>query len=152
MPIIIGIPLQLTIIGMPIAIIAFIALQRSAIASIPAASIGMHFIIMPSFVISQATRHIIGMAIIIGIIGMPPFIIVDGIIPPAIPIIDGAIIPPMGIAPGIGIGIGIIMGMPGIIIGMLGIAPGIPPAIGIWFIGIMERLSLASGVRACTNP
>jgi hypothetical protein len=83
MPIIIGMPLQLIIIGMPIAIIAFIALQRSAMPSMPAPSIGMHFIIMPSFVISHETRHIIGMAIIIG---MPPIMlgIIPGIIPPPI--------------------------------------------------------------------
>jgi hypothetical protein len=121
-------PLQLTIIGMPIAIIAFIALQRSVIPSMPAPSIGIHFIAMPSFVISQVMRHIIGIAITIGIIGMPPFImpgiipppIIDGIMPP--PIIDG-VIPPIGII--IGIGTGIIIGMPCI-------APGIiPPDIGI---------------------
>ena len=80
MHIIMGMPLQLIIIGIPIVIIAFIALQRSAMPSMPAPSIGMHFMTMPSFVISHVQRHIIGIAIIIGIIGMPP--VIPGIIPP----------------------------------------------------------------------
>ena len=73
---------------MPIAIIAFIALQRSVIMSMPEASIGMSLQTMPSFVISHDIRHIIGIAIIMGIIGMPPMpmpgICMPGIIPPII--------------------------------------------------------------------
>jgi hypothetical protein len=71
MHIIIGIPAQLIIAGMPIAIIAFMALQRSVIICIDEASIGIIRQTMPSFVISQVIRHMSGIAIIIGIIGMP---------------------------------------------------------------------------------
>jgi hypothetical protein len=71
MHIIIGIPPHDIIAGMPIAIIAFIALQRSVIMSMPDASIGMILQSIPSFVISQVIRHIAGIDIIIGIICMP---------------------------------------------------------------------------------
>jgi hypothetical protein len=125
-PIIIGMPLQLIIIGMPIAIIAFMALQRSAMPSMPPPSMGIIRHVIPSFVISKVIRHIIGIAmgiipigimpgIIPFIMGMPP--IIPGIIPlimpgmppiiPGMPVMPG-IIPPIGI----GIIIGIIAGMP----------------------------------------
>jgi hypothetical protein len=109
-------PLQLIIIGMPIAIIAFMALQRSDMPSMPAPSIGIIRHVMPSFVISKDIRHIIGIAM--GI--MPPIGIVPGIIPLIIGIVPG-IIPLIGIMPGI---IPLIIGMPPII-------PGIIPLMGI---------------------
>lgn len=81
-------PFIIIIIGMPIAIIEFIASQHSRIMSIDMPSIGMHFIIMPSLPISHVMRAIIigriimGIGIIIGIwfimppiIGFIPFII-----------------------------------------------------------------------------
>jgi hypothetical protein len=74
MHIVIGIPAQLIIAGIPIAIIAFIALQRSVSICIDDASIGVIRQTMPSFVISQVIRHMTGIAIIIGIIDMPPII------------------------------------------------------------------------------
>jgi hypothetical protein len=109
-------PLQLIKHGIPIAIIAFMALQRSVIISIEPPSIGVILQTMPSFVISKVIRHIIGMAII-GI--MPP--IIPGIIPPIIPGIMPPIIPGImpGIIPPIGTGIGIIIGP---------IIEGMPPA------------------------
>jgi hypothetical protein len=146
--------------GMPMLIIAFIALQRSAIISIADASIGIILQTMPSLVISTVILHIIGMAIIgiimppiIGMPGMPPI----GIIPP--PIIGICCMPPIGIIPPpIGIDcmppIGIIPLM-GIIIGIImGMAPGfagvMPPAIiGIALIGVIGRSGLA---RRCARP
>lgn len=74
MHIIIGMPPHDIMAGIPIAIIAFIALQRSVIMSMPDASIGVIVQTMPSLDISHVRRHIIGIAIIIGIIGMPPII------------------------------------------------------------------------------
>jgi hypothetical protein len=166
--IIIGIPPHDIMQGMPIAIIAFMALQRSCIIAMPDASMGVMVQTMPALVISQVTRHIIGIAIIgmppiipmppIGIppiigmpppiIGMPPPIIgmpppIIGMPPPIIgmpPIIDGMPMPPI---------IGFIMPMPFIIIGMgIGIIIGIPageelippPIIGIAFIGVIVGL------------
>ena len=95
-------PPHIIIVGAPMAIIAFMASQRSFMRGIIDASIGVIFIIMPSFVISQDILHIIGimlpaiMGIIIGIImpfiiGIMPFII--GIIPPI------GMVPPAGIPP-----------------------------------------------------
>ena len=49
--------------GMPIAIMDIIALQRSRIMSICEASIGIILHIMPSLVISQVMRHIMGIII-----------------------------------------------------------------------------------------
>jgi hypothetical protein len=151
-------PPHIIVQGMPMAIIAFMALQRSASASIAAPSIGIIRHTIPSFVISTVIRHIIG----IGIIGMPPMPIgmdmpgiMPGIIPPigippigippigippiGMPPIPIGIIPPMGIPP-MPIGIGIIMG---IIIGMPPAGAGlIPPAIiGIADIGVIARSS-----------
>lgn len=81
-------PFIIIIIGMPIAIIEFIASQHSRIMSIVMPSIGRHFIIKPSLPISHVIRAIIigriimGIGIIIGIwfimppiIGFIPFII-----------------------------------------------------------------------------
>jgi hypothetical protein len=144
--------------GTPMAIIAFMALQRSCIIAIPDASIGFIVQVIPSFVISQVIRHIIGIAIIgmpmpIPIAGMAPPIIgmlpIIGIMPGMPPIIPGIppIIPGMpGIIPFI---IGFIMPMPppiigmgiGIIIGIIGMPPDdglIPlPIIGIALIGVI---------------
>ncbi|MBX3224719.1 MAG: hypothetical protein KF795_29655 [Labilithrix sp.] len=144
MHIIIGMPPHIIIIGAPMAIIAVMASQRSFMRGIIDASIGVIFIIMPSFVISQDILHIIGimpppiMGIIIGII--MPFIIgmfmgiIIGIMPPCIgipPCIGMPVIPPcIGmpvIPPCIGICIGIMPAMP-LIMGML--------LIGMLFIGI----------------
>ena len=153
-------------------IIAFIALQRSAIISIADASIGIILQTMPSLVISTVILHIIGMAIIgiimppiIGMPGMPPIGIIPppiigiccmppiGIIPP--PIIGIDCMPPIGIIPLMGIIIGIIMGMAP---GFAGVMP--PAIIGIALIGVIgrsrPRSSLCSpapaGVRARYVP
>lgn len=98
MHIIIGMPPHIIIMGAPIAIIDCMASQRSFMRGIIDASVGIIFMTMPSFVISQDIEHIIGIMplIIIGIIAMPmpgimPFIII-GIIPMP-PIIDGIIMP-----------------------------------------------------------
>ncbi|MBX3205210.1 MAG: hypothetical protein KF764_09080 [Labilithrix sp.] len=135
MHIIIGMPPHIIIIGAPMAIIAVMASQRSFMRGIIDASIGVIFIIMPSFVISQDILHIIGImpppiiGIIMGII--MPFIIgmfmgiIMGIMPPCIgipPCIGMPVIPPC-----IGICIGIMPAMP-LIMGML--------LIGMLFIGI----------------
>ncbi|HVJ91701.1 MAG TPA: hypothetical protein VM580_17995 [Labilithrix sp.] len=111
MPIIIGMPPHIIIMGAPIAIMAFIASQRSFMRGIIDESIGIIFIIMPSFVISQVILHIIGImpAPIIGII-MPPII--------------GMLFM------GMGMGMGIIIG----IMPPIGDIP--PPIIGMLFIGI----------------
>ena len=73
-------PPHIIIIGAPIAIIDCMASQRSFMRGIIDESVGIIFIIMPSFVISQDILHIIGIMplIIIGII--MPFIIMPGII------------------------------------------------------------------------
>jgi hypothetical protein len=125
MHIIIGMPPQTIIIGVPIAIMAFMALHRSAITSMPMPSMGMSLHVIPSLVISSVQRAIIGIGIIMG---MP------------IPCIIAPIEPPMGIMPapmGMPIGIGIMAGIPigiGIIVGM-GIMLGMD--IGIELIGVM---------------
>jgi len=123
MPTIIGIPPHDIMQGMPVAIMAFMALQRSVIISMPAESMGISFMTMPSLPISMVHLHIIG--IIMGIIiGMPIMLIMGfimGFIPiPIMFIIIGFIMPIIGFIPIMGIGI---MFMFGII--------GIP-----WFIGI----------------
>jgi hypothetical protein len=128
MHIIIGMPPLIIMTGAPMAIIEFMASQRSFMRGIIDESIGIIFIIMPSFVISQDILHMMGimpppiMGIIMGII--MPFIIMGimpGImLPPIMGIMPGIMLPPiMGIMPGI---------MLPPIIGMLGI--------GIVFIGI----------------
>jgi hypothetical protein len=124
MHIIIGMPPHIIIIGAPMAIIEVMASQRSFMRAIIAGSVGVIFMTMPSFVISQDILHIIGIMplIIIGIImpmpGIMPFII--GIMPFII-----------GIMP-------FIIGIMPFIIGMafwLFIMPiGI---IGIWFMAFM---------------
>ncbi|OJH41135.1 hypothetical protein BON30_09595 [Cystobacter ferrugineus] len=74
-PIIMGMPLHIIIIGIPMAIMEFIASQQSFIMSICDGSMGIIRHIMPSLPISIVIRHIIGMRIIMGIIiGMPPII------------------------------------------------------------------------------
>jgi hypothetical protein len=130
--------------GIPMLIIAFIALQRSAIISIADASMGVILQTMPSGVISTDILHIIGMTIIgiimpliMGMPGMPPI----GIIPPDIigiccmpPAIGMPDMPPIGIWPLMGIIIGIIIGMAP---GVAGVMP--PAIIGIAFIGVIGR-------------
>jgi len=125
--------------GMPIAIMAFMALQRSCIIAMPDPSMGVMVQTMPSLVISQLIRHIIGIAII----GMPPIIPMP---PIGMPPIIGIPMPPMGmpIPPIIGfmpfIIIGIGMGM-GIIIGIPADDGFIPlPIIGIALIGVIVGL------------
>ena len=91
MHIIIGMPPHIIIVGAPMAIMEFIASQRSFMRDIIAGSVGIIFIIMPSFVISQDILHIIGImpGIIIGIMPMPgimPFIIGMPLWFPIIPI------------------------------------------------------------------
>ena len=63
MHIIIGMPPHVIIIGAPIAIIAFMASQRSFMRDIIEVSVGIIFIIMPSFVISQDILHMIGIIV-----------------------------------------------------------------------------------------
>ncbi len=132
MHIIIGMPPHEIIIGAPMAIIELMASQRSFMRAIIDESVGIIFIIMPSFVISQDILQVMGImpAIIIGImaIGMPPIIIG---MPPIIgmPCIIG--IEPIGIMPPI-------IGM--LLIGMLFIGmPIIEPLIGMAF---MESSSI----------
>jgi len=101
MHIIIGMPPHIIIIGAPMAIIDCMASQRSFMRGIIDESVGIIFIIMPSFVISQDILHIIGIMppIIIGIImPMPPIMPFIGIMPFIIgimpmPIIWGIIMP-----------------------------------------------------------
>jgi hypothetical protein len=134
-----GMPLHISIIGIPMAIIEFRASQHSFIISICDCSIGVIRQTIPSLAISQLIRAIIGPRIIMGIIiGMPiigmgipippiigmgipiPPIIGMGIpIPPIIGIIPGPIIP--------GIPIPIIPGIP------IPIIPGIPIPIPVGF-------------------
>jgi hypothetical protein len=141
--------------GMPMAIIALIAFMRSAIMPIADGSIGIMRMVIPSFVISHDIRHIIGIAII-GIMpgmpiipgimppiipGMPP--IIPGIIPPGIippPIMPGIIPPIMGMPmPPIGMGMGIIIGIP---------PDGMPPIIGMPIDGI----ALIGVIRSSSCP
>lgn len=114
MHIIIGMPPDIIIMGAPMAIIDCMASQRSFMRGIIDASVGIIFMTMPSFVISQDILHIIGImpAIIMGII--MPFII-------------GMPIMPMPFIVGI---------MP-FIMGIMPIMPFIPFIIGMPFIGIM---------------
>jgi hypothetical protein len=119
MHIIIGMPPHIIITGAPMAIIAFMASQRSFMRGIIDESIGIIFIVMPSFVISQDILHIIGvmpppiMGIIIGIIGMP--FIIMGMPPIMAPPIMGIMPPIMGIMPPIigmfGMGLGMFIGI-----------------------------------------
>ncbi len=122
MHIIIGIVPHIIIIGAPIAIIEFIASQRSFMRDIIDGSAGIIFIVMPSFVISQDILHIMGII---------PLVIGMGIIPPII----GMGIMPFIIMPFI---IGIMLFIIGIIMPFIGIMPpiGIMLFIGMLFIGI----------------
>ena len=119
MPIIMGMPPHIIIIGIPDAIIFVIMSQRSLSMSIDMPSGGIILQVIPSLVISQDILHIIGMPMLImlgimpimlgimlimlgimlimlGIIGMP---IMLGIMP--MPIMPGIIGMPMPIMPGI---------------------------------------------------
>ena len=82
MPIIIGVPPHIIIIGAPMAIIDCMASQRSFMRGIIDASVGIIFMTMPSFVISHVILHIIGIMplIIIGIMFMPFIGMLIGII------------------------------------------------------------------------
>ena len=142
MHIIIGMPPHIIIVGAPMAIMEFMASQRSFMRDIIAGSVGIIFIIMPSFVISQDILHIIGIMplIIIGII-MP----MPGIMPiwPIWPFIIGIMPMPPIIMPFIGIipiwpmpFMPFIIGMP-LIIG--------PFIIGIWFMAFMFSSIGAAG-------
>jgi hypothetical protein len=136
MHIIIGMPPHIIIIGAPIAIIEFMASQRSFMRGIIEASAGIIFIIMPSFVISQDIRHIIGVMplIIMGIImPMPPIIGIIGIIIPFIMPFIGMPIMFMGMF------IGMFMGIP---FGIIGIA----------FMASSSMACLVSFVSARTLP
>ena len=117
---IIVMPPHIIMQGMPLIIMRDMASQRSLNMSADIPSMGMHFMVMPSLVMSMLIRHIMG------IIPMP----IIGIIP-----IMG-IMPICGIMPGI-----IPMPMPimllGIIIGLIGIGIG-------WLIGI-EGIIMAGG-------
>jgi hypothetical protein len=158
MHIIIGMPPHIIIIGAPMPIIDCMASQRSFMRPIIEASVGIIFMTMPSFVISQDILHIIGiMPGIIGIImGIMPIMFMPFIIGimfmPFMPFIIGMpppiIIPFMGIMPFI---IGI-MFMFGIML-FMGIEP-IPFIIGIavFMVSSMgsfrSRTVLPNGVRA----
>jgi hypothetical protein len=117
MPTIIGIPLHIIVIGMPIAIIVVMRSHIAFIMSMVMPAVGIILQTMPSAVISQViAQH--GVGIIIGII-MPLFII--GIVMPFImgiimPFIIGMVIPfIIGICIGIvavGICIAVIMVVP----------------------------------------
>jgi len=125
MPTIIGIPLHIIVIGMPIAIIAVMRSHIAFIMSMVMPAVGIILQTMPSAVISQViAQH--GVGIIIGII-MPLFIIgicmpfIMGIVMPFIigiimPFIIGMVIPfIIGICMGIvavGICIAVIMVVP----------------------------------------
>lgn len=80
MHIIMGIPLQFMVIGIPIPIIVVMRVQHSCIISMVMPAMGFIVQTMPSLVISQVimqvmTGTIMGIPIIIGfIIGMPPII------------------------------------------------------------------------------
>jgi hypothetical protein len=155
--IIIGMPLHIIIIGAPMAIIDCMASQRSFMRAIIEASVGIIFIIMPSFVISQDILHAIGIIImpfiIIGIMPIMPFIIGMPIIPmPMPPFIIGIIMPFMPFMP-------FIIGM--LFIGIMfmlfmGIEP-IPFIIGIAVfmvssMGKLARTVLPNGTGAKRSP
>jgi hypothetical protein len=160
MHIIIGMPPHIIITGAPMAIMEFMASQRSFMRDIIAGSVGIIFIIMPSFVISQDIVHIIGVTppIIMGIImpipicpGIMPFII--GIMPPIIGIMPIPIWPGImpfivGIIPFIGIMpmpfiIGIPFELPIMPIGPIGMF-----IIGIWFMAFMVSSIDLAALRA----
>ena len=129
MHIIIGMPLHIIIIGAPMAIIDCMASQRSFMRGIIEASVGIIFMTMPSFVISQDILQFIGIIImpfiimgIMPIMPMAPFII--GIMPPIMPFIIGIMF--MGIMPFIMFGIMLFIG----IMLFMGIEP-MPFIIGI---------------------
>jgi hypothetical protein len=124
---IIVMPPHIIMQGMPLIIMRDIASQRSLNMSPDIPSMGMHFIVMPSLVMSMVIRHImgiipmpiIGIMPIMGIIGIMLICgIMPGIVP--MPIMLGIIIELIGIA-----FIGWLIGIDGIIM-----APGPPVS---WF-------------------
>ena len=139
MHIIIGMPLHIIIIGAPMAIIDCMASQRSFMRGIIEASVGIIFMTMPSFVISQDILQFIGIIImpfiIIGIMPIMPFIIGIMPMPFIMPIICGIIMPfIIGIMFGIMLFIGIML--------FMGIEP-MPFIIGIavFMVSSMGKLS-----------
>lgn len=142
MHIIIGMPLHIIIIGAPMAIIDCMASQRSFMRGIIEASVGIIFMTMPSFVISQDILQFIGIIImpfiIIGIMPIMPFII--GIMPPIMPFIIGMPIMPIMLPFIIGIMFGIMLFI-GIML-FMGIEP-MPFIIGIavFMVSSMGKLS-----------
>lgn len=136
---IIGIPPHVIIIGAPMAIIELMASQRSFMRDIIDASVGIIFMTIPSFVISQDILQVMGimLLIIMGIImGIMPIMPPYGIPLMGMPVVMAFI---MGVMPPvIGIMGGIIDGI--ICIGMLLIGiPIIEPLIGMAF---MESSSI----------
>jgi hypothetical protein len=127
MHIIIGMLPHIIVIGMPMAIIELMASQRSFMRDIIAGSVGIIFIIMPSFVISQDIVQVIGimLPIIMGII--MPFM--------PMPFIMG-IMPFMPMPPIMGI-MGIMPFMPPIIMGIMPFIGIEPPFIELPIIGII---------------
>jgi hypothetical protein len=123
---IIVMPPHIIMQGMPLIIMRAMASQRSLNMSGDMPSMGMHFMVMPSLVISMVIRHImgiipmpiIGIIPIMGIIGIVPICgIMLGIMP--MPIVLGIIIEFIGMF--IGMLIGWLIGIDGIIM-----APGPP--------------------------
>ncbi|XXT17639.1 hypothetical protein WME94_46155 [Sorangium sp. So ce429] len=163
MPIIMGIPPHIIVIGIPDDIIFIIASQRSLSMSIDMPSGGIILQVIPSLPISQDILHIIGMpmpimfcimlimlGIMPGIIGMPMPImfgimpIMFGIMPIMFGIMPGIIGMPMPIMLGIIPGI---IGMPMPI--MLGIMPIMPGIIGMpmpIMPGIIDAPEVISGM------
>jgi hypothetical protein len=113
MPIIIGMPPQAIIMGMPAPLIDIMRLQHSMNMSFDMSSIGIISQTMPLAVILQVILHIMtGIGIMPPIMPMP-FIIMGFIMPPIIWFIMGMPMPPIGMF--------IIGIMPFIIIGIAGI-------------------------------
>jgi hypothetical protein len=151
MHIIMGMPPHIIIMGIPADIMRAIASQRSFIMSIEVSPSGIILQVMPSFVISQDIRHIMGIMFMPIMPGIMPMPIMPGIIMPGImfmPIMPGIIMPGIPIM-FIGIMLGIIMGIMGIMfwpmfIGIIGMFIGI---IGMFIAAVMIVLPVwnASG-------
>jgi hypothetical protein len=134
MHIIMGMPPHIIIMGIPADIMRAIASQRSFIMSIEVSPSGIILQVMPSFVISQDIRHIMGIMFMPIMPGIMPMPIMPGIIMPGIPIMF------------IGIMLGIIMGIMGIMfwpmfIGIIGMFIGI---IGMFIAAVMIVLPVSN--------
>ncbi len=127
--IIIGIPPHIIMTGAPMLIMEVIASQRSFIRAIIEGSVGIIFMTMPSFVISQDMRQPIGAIMLIGIIMgigimLPMFMPFMPMPLMPMPFIIGMFMPIIGMEDIIGII-------------MFGIIPGIiPPCIEPFIMGI----------------